>query len=376
MRERSPGVVGADRRGRAGSGHRPQPAGEPHVPRHPARRQEGAGRAARRGRQGPSHRDGRHRRRALPRVDRRAAPQGTLAEHRLRVRAGLRAQRAPDPRQGRRDEGQHEDADGSVRGASGTWPVGTQRVPDPRVHLVDVHPGLPLGMARHQPGAMGGAAVDPERRTGRADAGRGAPADRGRRPIEAAGVRPSDPRRRHHGPAARRAVCASSSARHRLGSRAAQGVGVDRRAQGRAAAGDPDQEPARADARPRRADVVDVACAGPVPRGAGQARPSRARFPTPTCSPTTSAERCRGSRTRCRSTSAGFAPVPVSTISTSTTCAGSWRRTARRWATRSSQVAMRAGHDPSVAARHYSGRVVETDRELAQAVASLLGSTP
>ena len=39
------------------------------------------------------------------------------------------------------------------------------------------------------------------------------------------------------------------------------------------------------------------------------------------------------------------------------------------------QVAMRAGHDPSVAARHYSGRVVQTDRELAQAVASLLAST-
>ena len=37
-----------------------------------------------------------------------------------------------------------------------------------------------------------------------------------------------------------------------------------------------------------------------------------------------------------------------------------------------SQVAMRAGHDPSVAARHYSGRVVETDRDLAQAVAELL----
>jgi integrase len=36
------------------------------------------------------------------------------------------------------------------------------------------------------------------------------------------------------------------------------------------------------------------------------------------------------------------------------------------------QVAMRAGHDPSVAARHYSGRVVDTDRELANAVAGLL----
>jgi integrase len=40
-----------------------------------------------------------------------------------------------------------------------------------------------------------------------------------------------------------------------------------------------------------------------------------------------------------------------------------------------SQVAMRAGHDPSVAARHYSGRVVQTDRDLAEAVASLLTPT-
>ena len=36
------------------------------------------------------------------------------------------------------------------------------------------------------------------------------------------------------------------------------------------------------------------------------------------------------------------------------------------------QVAMRAGHDPSIAAKHYSGRVAETDRALAEAVASLL----
>ena len=36
------------------------------------------------------------------------------------------------------------------------------------------------------------------------------------------------------------------------------------------------------------------------------------------------------------------------------------------------QVAIRAGHDPSVAARHYSGKVVETDRQLARAVSSLL----
>jgi integrase len=36
------------------------------------------------------------------------------------------------------------------------------------------------------------------------------------------------------------------------------------------------------------------------------------------------------------------------------------------------QVALRAGHDPSVAAKHYTGSVVETDRALAVAVASLL----
>jgi integrase len=36
------------------------------------------------------------------------------------------------------------------------------------------------------------------------------------------------------------------------------------------------------------------------------------------------------------------------------------------------QVAMRAGHDPPIATKHYSGRVGETDRALANAVASLL----
>jgi integrase len=36
------------------------------------------------------------------------------------------------------------------------------------------------------------------------------------------------------------------------------------------------------------------------------------------------------------------------------------------------QVAMRAGHDSAIAAKHYSGRVSETDRALAAAVASLI----
>lgn len=36
------------------------------------------------------------------------------------------------------------------------------------------------------------------------------------------------------------------------------------------------------------------------------------------------------------------------------------------------QVAMRAGHDPSVAKRHYTGKVDSTDRALAESVAELL----
>jgi integrase len=38
------------------------------------------------------------------------------------------------------------------------------------------------------------------------------------------------------------------------------------------------------------------------------------------------------------------------------------------------QVALRAGHDPSVAAKHYTGNIEESDRALASAVASLLVS--
>ena len=38
------------------------------------------------------------------------------------------------------------------------------------------------------------------------------------------------------------------------------------------------------------------------------------------------------------------------------------------------QVAVRAGHDPAVASRHYTGRVGEADRALASAISDLLGS--
>jgi integrase len=38
------------------------------------------------------------------------------------------------------------------------------------------------------------------------------------------------------------------------------------------------------------------------------------------------------------------------------------------------QVAVRAGHDPAVASRHYTGRVGEADRALARAISDLLGS--
>lgn len=40
------------------------------------------------------------------------------------------------------------------------------------------------------------------------------------------------------------------------------------------------------------------------------------------------------------------------------------------------QVAMRAGHDPSIAAKHYTGSIEETDRALSEALAGLLVAKP
>jgi hypothetical protein len=39
-------------------------------------------------------------------------------------------------------------------------------------------------------------------------------------------------------------------------------------------------------------------------------------------------------------------------------------------------VAMRAGHDPSVMSKHYTGRIEEADRALASAVAALISEPP
>lgn len=36
------------------------------------------------------------------------------------------------------------------------------------------------------------------------------------------------------------------------------------------------------------------------------------------------------------------------------------------------QVSMRAGHEPAVAAKHYTGRVLTADRELADAIGTLV----
>ena len=38
------------------------------------------------------------------------------------------------------------------------------------------------------------------------------------------------------------------------------------------------------------------------------------------------------------------------------------------------QVAMRAGHDPAVASRHYTAKLSETDRQIAIALSDLLGA--
>ena len=37
------------------------------------------------------------------------------------------------------------------------------------------------------------------------------------------------------------------------------------------------------------------------------------------------------------------------------------------------QVAMRAGHDPAVASRHYTAKVTETDQRIAKGLSGLLG---
>ena len=71
------------------------------------------------------------------------------------------------------DQGDDEDADRPLRRPPAPRAVGPQRVPDPRLPLVDVHPGVPVGLAGHEPGAVGRATVDPERRAGRADTRRG-----------------------------------------------------------------------------------------------------------------------------------------------------------------------------------------------------------
>ena len=189
------------------------------------------------------------------------------------------------------------------------WPVGPQRVPDPRLPLVDVHPGVPVGLARHEPGAVGGAAVAPERRPRscrrptRSGGSSRRPSSRGDRSTP---ERSSSPRR----PACDGPSCVRLRRQRDVDweRRPAEGLGVDRRPQGRPAAGDPDQEPARSGPLALdeltlsmlRAQVDDARAARRARRG-----PSSRR--TPTCSPTTSTARCRGSPTPCRSTSGGSA---------------------------------------------------------------------
>ena len=121
----------------------------------------------------------------------------------------------------------------------------------------------------------------------------------------------------------------------------------------------------------RRPDPGDPACPG-RPRSSASASSSGVRLVD---DPYVFTDSVDGSEPwkpdTCRSTSVDCASASASTISTSTTCASSWRPTARRWASR------HPGRDacrprPAIAAKHYSGRVSETDRALATAVASLI----
>ncbi len=212
----------------------------------------------------------------------------------------------------------------------------------------------------------------PNHRTGRADARASAGADRRSRARQAPRDGSSDPRRRHHRAAASRTVRATAVARPRPRAGPAASVGVDRQPCRPAAHRDSHQEPPDAHARPRRPHGGDPAGPARRSRGASGARPRRDWSTIRTCSPTRPMAPSRGSPTPSRSTSVGCASESVSTTSTSITCASSWRPTARRWATASRRSPCAPAMIPSIAAKHYSGRVSETDRALAKAVASLI----
>ena len=95
--------------------------------------------------------------------------QGPLAEHGPRIRARVPPQHPTHARHDAGHQGDDEDAHRPVRRSPAARTVAAQRLPDPRLPVVDVHAGVPVGLARLQPGAVGRAAVDPEHRTGRAD---------------------------------------------------------------------------------------------------------------------------------------------------------------------------------------------------------------
>ena len=81
--------------------------------------------------------------------------------------------------------------------------------------------------------------------------------------------------------------------------------------------------------------------------------------------------RCHGSPTRCLSTSPACASVGLDHLDFH--YLRKFMETyGQEMGYSVTQVAMRAGHDPSIAAKHYGGRVSETDRALATAVASLI----
>jgi integrase len=66
------------------------------------------------------------------------------------------------------------------------------------------------------------------------------------------------------------------------------------------------------------------------------------------------------------------ARVGLPSTSTSTICGSFMETHGQSLGFSPVQVAIRAGHDPSIAAKHYTGSVEETDRALAQALAALL----
>ena len=325
-----------------------------------ARSEEGPGGAADRGQQGPPHRIAGDARRPVRRVDRRARSARAARRTRPRLREGLPPQHPADARQRSQVTkvttkmltdlyGAHQKR--GCRRAACTRSTPASRRCSPR------RAGGDGGTRTRRSG--------PSRRRSRTstpvvpDARRGPGADRRGRAVKATrsmaraifvaattGLRRAE-------------LCASAAlARLRLGARPAASVGVDRAccrgdrsARSRPRTGGCGCSPSmtsRHRSCERRSQMVEERAAR---------SPESSWSTTRTSSPTRPTARSRGSPTRSRSTSLGCG-TRVGLEHLDFHYLRKFMETyGQEMGYSRVQVAMRAGHDPTVAAKHYSGRV-------------------